>query len=89
MMQFDEPMNDDTRKMIEEMFPGAPLDERTALINFNNGIDGRQMKAISNTARQPVKVSLVGEGEVKTLSDGTQYQVTNKGWIKLEQDRDL
>lgn len=88
MMQFDKPMNDNARKMIEEMFgPGVPIDEVTALIKFDY-IDGQKMKKIANTAKQPVTISMVGEGEVKTLSDGSQYQVTNRGWIKLEQKND-
>jgi hypothetical protein len=24
------------------------------------------------------------EGEVKTLSDGTKYKITNRGWLKMK-----
>ncbi len=85
MMQFDKPMNDETREMIDKMFgPGVPMDDKTALIKFKS-LDGRKMTNVANAAKQPVTVSMVGEGEVKTLADGSQYQVTPRGWIKLEQ----
>ena len=91
MMQFQEPMNDETAEKIEKMFgPGVPMDARTALINdIDRRLDYQNMKEIANTAKQPVTISVVHEGEIKTLSDGTQYQVTPRGWIKLEQDRDV
>jgi len=38
---------------------------------------------IANTARQPVSVELNEQGEIKTMSDGTKYQVTPSGWKKI------
>jgi hypothetical protein len=27
------------------------------------------------------------EGEVKTLSDGTKYKITHRGWVKMKVDK--
>lgn len=79
-------MNDETSEMIAEKFKGAvaALDDKTALINGLVDIKQKDMKEIANTAKQPVSVEMHGDGEIKTLSDGTRYQVTNQGWRKLD-----
>lgn len=85
-MQFDDPMNEKTREFIEETFgPGVPMDERTALVSFRHNLVDRELnRKIANIAEQPLTLALLAEGETKTLSDGTVYQVTPQGWRKLE-----
>ena len=83
-IQFERPMNEATEKLIKEMFKEkvAAIDEQTALIN-SNYIAGTDMKQIANTANQPASVVLHDEGEIKTMSDGTQYRVDPKGWRRI------
>ena len=80
-----EPMNDEMQEKLKEMF-GEPFaqDERTALMDKLIDIDRKQMTDLANIAKQPISVGIQGVGEIKTLSDGTRYQVTDRGWKKLE-----
>lgn len=83
-MTFDQPVNPETRKLIEEHF-GKPYaeDGKTFLFNQMETIDQRVMKEIANKAKQPATVELDGKDTIRTMSDGTRYQVTEKGWVKL------
>lgn len=84
MMDFQEPVNPEAYEKIVKHF-GEPVatDKKTFLFNDMNRIEQRAMKEIANAAKQPATVAVVGEGEIKTFSDGTRYQVTNKGWVRL------
>ena len=66
-------------------FFGQPVaaDEKTFLFDNLPPLEGRQLSKIANKAGQTVTVGLHGEGEIKTLSDGTQYKVTPQGWRKI------
>lgn len=52
------------------------LDGRTALFT----IDGQH---ITEMKQQAVTVEVNEIGEIKTMSDGTRYEVTAEGWVKL------
>ena len=83
-IQFERPMNEETRRMIEEMFSQnvAAMDDKTVLVNEFRCLSN-EMTALANTAKQPVCVEIHGDGEIKTMSDGTQYRVTPQGWRKI------
>ena len=83
-IQFERPMNEETRKMMEEFFRQdiVSMDDRMALIN-SAMFEAGKLKALANAANQPCTVELHEEGEIKTMSDGTQYRVTPQGWRRI------
>lgn len=84
-INFDNEANPETRELIEKLF-GRPVadDRRHFLIDQMRVIDQRLMKQVANTAKQPAKVELHEVGEIKTLDDGSRYEVTPNGWRKIE-----
>jgi len=83
-MNFQNPVSEELAAKITEEF-GQPVatDRKTFLFDQMKQIDQRLMKQIANEAKQPVSVEVNGEGDIKTMSDGTQYRVTPQGWQKL------
>lgn len=81
-INFHDPLNSEALIALREMAIPVQSDEKTFLFDRLN-IDQRKMKEIANKAGQPLTVELNGEGDIKTLSDGTKYQCTNKGWVKV------
>lgn len=83
-MNFRDPVSEALARKIAEEF-GQPVasDNKTFLFDEMNQIEGRLMKEIANEAQQPVTVEVNGEGDIKTMSDGSRYQVTPHGWKKL------
>jgi len=81
-------MNNEVREKILEMFSEdvAGMDEKTALINKTE-FTQRGMKELANIAKQPATLEIHNEGDVKTMSDGTQYRVTPTGWVKILDDK--
>lgn len=79
-------MNPETFSLIQEKFSEKieAMDEKTVLLKQFNEIKQSDMKEIANTANQPVSVELHGNGEIKTMSDGTEYEVTPQGWQKIQ-----
>ena len=70
--------------MKEEMFGKdiAAMDQKTVLLNRRMHLQS-EMKKVANQTKQPVSLEINNEGEIKTLSDGSQYRVTKSGWKKL------
>lgn len=84
MMTFDNPVNEQARALIKQVF-GKKLvanDDKTFLLTEVE-FAAADMKKIAKVAKQPARLELSGEGEIKTLADGTRYQVTARGWQKL------
>lgn len=50
---------------------------------YDDLVDPAIAKELANAAGQPVTVELHAEGAIKTMADGTQYQVTKRGWRKV------
>ena len=87
-ISFEENMNDETRELIEKQFGDKIklMDKKNVLLErLNEGFKQDDFKEIANTAKQPVTLELHGGGEIKTMSDGTQYQVTKSGWVKVKE----
>jgi hypothetical protein len=82
-INFDEPVDEELIAKLKAMIPVVANDRKTFLLDAMNVIDGRDMKEIANAAKQPVKVEIHGQGEIKTLEDGTRYEVTPRGWRRL------
>lgn len=84
-IQFDDPVNEETRQRIREAFGEAVAsDEKTFLFDNMREIHQKTMKEIANTAKQPATVGLHRQGEIVTLSDGSRYEVTPRGWRRIE-----
>ena len=84
-INFQQPPTPESIEMMERMFgkPAAKSD-RNFLYDKLEAIDRKQMSDLARTAGQPVDVEIHGEGEIKTMSDGTKYRVTPTGWVKVE-----
>jgi hypothetical protein len=50
---------------------------------FNGKIGRRRVAKIAREVGEAVTAEAVGEGRIETLSDGTRYEVTARGWKKL------
>ena len=83
-MFFNKPISDDDKSFIKEMFGKdiAAMDQKTVLLNRRMHLQSEMMK-VANQTKQPVSLEINNEGEIKTLSDGSQYRVTKSGWEKL------
>ena len=86
-INFDGPVGPETNKMIRELFCDSLVanDDKTFLLNGQIELEQKAMTKIANEAGQTVTVELNKEGEIKTMRDGTQYQVTRKGWRKISE----
>lgn len=86
-INFQEPYSIETRRALEEFFGNAAgSDSRTLLFDHDQmkSIDTKLMSAVAKKERQPVDVSLHAPGDIKTMSDGTQYQVDEQGsWRRI------
>ena len=83
-INFDEPVNDETRTLIKKLFDQQIVaEDRKTFLTKIKLFDSREMKEIANTAKQPARVELHGPGEIKTLEDGTRYEATAHGWRKI------
>jgi len=58
-------------------------DGKSFLYDGMKEIEGGFIGELANKAEQPVTMELHGKGEIKTMSDGTQYHVTRRGWVKV------
>jgi len=83
-INFNEPIGPEASSMLRELF-GKPVaeDGKTFLFEELAPMHQRKMPELANKAGQPVDVELNSVGEIKTMRDGTRYQVTPKGWRKL------
>lgn len=84
IIQFENPMNEATRQLMNDLFKDrvAAMDDKTALINACE-FTALDMKKLANAAGQPAELHIHEEGEIKTMSDDTQYRVDPKGWRHL------
>jgi len=84
-IQFENPMNEETAERIKKTFGDkiAVIDERNVLLERLSEINQKEMKAIANTAGQPVTVNIHDQGDIIEMSDGTKYCVTTKGRMKV------
>jgi len=85
-INFEKPISEEDQEFLRKMMGDrlVDMDEKTALFH-NDIIDQQKMKDIASRSGQTVSVELNEEGDIKTLSDGTQYLATKAGWQKLPQ----
>ncbi len=83
-IQFDEPLNSEQQKVMNNiLYPHViTSDERQALLD-TTVIQQTQMRELARKMHQVVVVEVDELGEIKTMSDGTKYQATKEGWVKL------
>lgn len=83
-MQFEKPVDNETIEKIKKVF-GEPAahDRKTFLFDRMSEIRQSEMKEIADSAKQVTTVEVNGAGDIKTMADGTRYQVTDKGWVRL------
>jgi len=86
-INFNEPVNDEAVELVRKEFSKMVThDRKTFLFDGMTEIKQSTIKKIANAAKQPVTIEINGDGDIKTLSDGTRYQVTPQGWRKLGSD---
>ena len=83
-VNFEKPLSDEQQEIVKEFFGERleTMDEQTALLNTNQ-LFGNEMCNLARELNQVVTAELNQGGEIKTLSDGSRYQVTPEGWRKL------
>ena len=84
-INFEDPMNEAAKSMMEELFKDRiqAMDERTALLDKME-LQQKAMSELATVAKQPVTAEIHPVGDIKTMSDGTKYEVTADGWRKLD-----
>ncbi len=83
-MNFEKPLTDENQSFLREFIGEdlVALDEKTALFNTRN-VNQRAVGHIAKMVNQVVTVEINEPDEIKTLSDGSEYQVTPQGWKKI------
>lgn len=82
---FQNELTADQLEMMRDMLGAeTAFDGRTALYNGALELDSKKMGDLARANKAPIKVSIHGEGEIKTMRDGTKYLVTARGWQKVE-----
>jgi hypothetical protein len=81
-INFHDALNSEALMALREMAIPVQNDERTFLFDRLE-INQSKMKEIANKAGQPVTVEHNVEGDIKTMSDGTRYQCSHNGWVRL------
>lgn len=86
-INFNEPVNDKALSMIKELLgEPAAADKTQFLFDKLDMVAQREMSKLAKAAGQPVTVEIRGQGDIKTMSDGTQYEVTPRGWVRVKPD---
>lgn len=87
-IQFDKPMSKETEQRLKQMFGAsiAVIDDRNVLLeNLTREIKQKEMSAIAKEEKQPITLNIHHEiGDIVEMSDGTKYEVTEKGWKKVQ-----
>ena len=83
-INFENEVNQEAIEKMRKAF-GDPVaaDGKQFLFDRMQEIKQKDMKAIVNAAKQPASVELHGQGAIKTMADGTRYEVTPSGWRRL------
>lgn len=81
------PMNPEFLKKLEEL-QGKPAvsDATTALYDQLCAMTSKQGGDLARAQGEPVSVELNEIGDIRTLADGSRYQVTPHGWKKLKDE---
>lgn len=80
---FDDPMNPEAKKMLEQMFHIEAMDEKTALLGkMERAFTRNKLGRLANTARQPVSLEINEIGDRKEVG-GVVYELDEKGWRRL------
>lgn len=83
-INYQNPLNAEGQSFMEALFGKAAADDgKSFLYEGAVEINQRDMTELAVKAQQPVTVELYADGEIKTMADGTCYQVTNRGWRKV------
>ncbi len=88
-MNFDNPINKEQQGFIRELLGDKleAIDEKTALFDARE-VFSQDVSKIATKLNQRVTVELNEPGEIKEMSDSTQYRVTPQGWKKLDEKAD-
>lgn len=82
MMEFQNELTPAQREIVEAL-AGLPEAADGKKFLFNRKIGDRRVAKIAREVGEAVTAQVVGEGRIETLSDGTRYEVTARGWKKL------
>ncbi len=84
-INFNQPIDDSDQEFVRKFLKDdlVALDKRTALFNTETFDTADVGERIAEKTHQAVTIEVNHMGETKTMSDGTKYQVTAEGWVKL------
>ena len=85
-MQFERELTPDEQDELAAAFADGmvAIDEKQALLDWFGEDDEIKRETFEKRLSQKINVGALAEGEIRTMSDGTQYQVTTKGWRKIK-----
>ena len=81
-IQFERPITEGQQDMVRKLLKTDLVDDKTALFDAMT-VHQQDMKKLANETKQVVSVELNSPGDIKTMSDGTQYKATPQGWVKI------
>lgn len=83
MMEFKNELTDAQRKMVEELM-GKPEAEDGKTFLYNRlKMPRRKLAKIAREVAEGVTARTVDEGQIITMKDGTRYEVTARGWVRV------
>lgn len=85
-ISFDRPINTQQQAILNSLMEATSVahDNKDFLYDGMSSINERRMAKLAKEVNQPVIVNLHAVGNRKTLSDGTTYEVTERGWVKVD-----
>ena len=83
-MNFNKPLSEENQSFIRDFMGDdlVALDQNKALFNAGQ-VNQQALKHIANELNQVVEIEANAPSEIKTMSDGSRYQVTLQGWKRL------
>lgn len=83
MMEFKNELTDAQRKMVEELM-GTPEAEDGKTFLYNKPKPSRlELAKVARKVAEGVTARDAGVGQVVTMKDGSRYEVTARGWVRI------
>lgn len=79
---FTETMTDFDKGVITDVFEDVYFTTSREVLVSDKDMEKKRAK-LGALIDKEISFEVLQEGDIKTLSDGTQYLVTNSGWRKL------
>lgn len=81
-MSFKNALSDEQCQAMEELFNVKAHDGKEFLLD-DSVFDSKKGGDVARMTGQIAELELNNKGDVKELSDGSKYEATEKGWVKI------